>query len=95
MNLHVLHGTCEDIKSYEGEGTVVVASVGAAVLAQHEAHVRFEGKVFRGLSSDGMCARPADRGPPDEPIEVGDGRGLSSGSWQEYVEQRPVRTQQL
>src|SRR5437870_5401336 len=35
VNLHVLHGTCENIKSYEGERTVVVAPVRAHELAPH------------------------------------------------------------
>jgi hypothetical protein len=46
MNLHVLHGTCVYIKSYEAECTVVIPSIRANELAAHETHIGLEGKVF-------------------------------------------------
>ena len=89
MNLHVLHGTCENIKSYEGERTVVVAPVRAHELAPHEANVGFEGKMLRRLATNSVRALTAHCGPPNEPIEVRDGRGLNTRCRQKYMEQRP------
>ena len=60
MNLHVLHGTCEYIKSYEAEGTVVIPPISANELAAHETHVGLEGKVFGCLAVDGVGAHASD-----------------------------------
>src|SRR5437764_14532657 len=79
VNLHVLHGTCEYIKSYEGERAVVVAPVRADELASHEANVGFEGKMLRSLADNSVRALTAHCGPPNESIEVRDGRGLKIG----------------
>src|SRR5258708_5394228 len=73
VNLHVLHGTCEYVKSYEGKGTVMVASISADELAAHEAHIRFEGKVLGSLAVDGVSAHASNCRPSDEAVEVGDG----------------------
>ena len=82
-------GGSEYIKSYERERAVVVAPVRAHELASHEANVGFEGKMLRSLASNSVRALTAHCGPPNEPIEVRDGRGLNTRCRQKYMEQRP------
>ena len=83
MNLHVLSGTCEHVQSYERKGSMVVPSIRTDKLPEHEANIRFERKMGRWLSDRRVCAHASDSGPPDEPIEVCDCGGLSSGRRQE------------
>jgi hypothetical protein len=78
VNLHVLHGTCEYIKSYEDEGTVVIAPIRSDELAAHEAHIGLEGKMFGRLAGDRMGAHSPDRGPAHKSIEIGDGGRFST-----------------
>ena len=72
MNLLTLTGVSEYVKSYEGEGTVVVASIGPDKLPTHETYVGFEGKMLGGLAVDSACAHAADCGPAHKTVEVGD-----------------------
>src|SRR5207244_6689912 len=74
VNLHVLHGTCEYIKSYEGERAVVVAPIRSNAFAPHEANVGFERKMLGSLAINSMCAHAAYSGPANKPVEVRDGR---------------------
>jgi len=73
VNLHVLHGTCEYIKSYEGERAVMVAPVGTDKFTSHKANVGFERKMLGSLASNRVRSHTAHCGPPDEPVEIGDG----------------------
>jgi hypothetical protein len=95
MNLHVLHGTCVYIKSYEAECTVVIPSIRANELAAHETHIGLEGKVFGCLAIDGVGAHASDCSPTHEAVEIGDRGRLDARSWEEYMEERSVRAQQL
>jgi hypothetical protein len=95
VNLHVLHGTCEYVKSYEGEGAMVVAAIRANEFTAHEADVGFEWKVFGSLPVDGVRAHTSNGGPSDEAVEIGNGAGLNTRGRQKYVEERSTRTEQL
>ena len=95
MNLHVLHGTCEYIKSYEAEGTVVIPPINANELAAHETHVGLERKVFRRLAVDGVGAHASDCRPPHEAVEVRDRGRLDTRSREEHMEERSIRAEQL
>ena len=95
MNLHVLHGTCEDVKSYEGKRAVMVAPIITHVFAQHEAHVRFKRKVFGSLSGYGVRSGATYCSPPHEAVEIGDGGGFDSWRRQEDMEQGTVGTEEL
>ncbi len=88
MDLQVLSGTCEDIKSYKGERAVVVHAVVANEFAKHEAQIGFEDEMLRSLVDWSMRARAADRSPANEPVEIRDDRWLNSGRGQKKVEQR-------
>ena len=92
MNLHVLHGTCEYIKSYERERAMMVVPIVANVLAQHKANVSFERKMFGSFAGHSVRPSAANSSPSDEAIEIRDGRGFNSGRRQEYMEQGTVRT---
>src|SRR5437016_12865847 len=78
VNLHVLHGTCEYVKSYEGKGAMVIAAISANEFTAHEAQIGFERKVFGSLSVDSVRARPTDCGPSDEAVGVGNGEGINA-----------------
>ena len=93
MDLHVLLWTCEYVKSYKRESSVVVLPVHADEFTEHEAHVRFERNVCRGLSFSCMCAHSSDSGPSYEADEVGDRRRLGAGSGQEEMEDPAVAEQ--
>ena len=70
VNLHVLHGTCEYVKSYEREGAMVIASIGADELAAHKAHVGLEGKVLRGLTVTVCVPMPPTAAQPTKPLKL-------------------------
>jgi len=91
VNLHVLHGTCEYIKSYEAEGTVVIAPIRADKLTAHEPHISLEGKVFGCLAVDGVSAHASDRRPAHKSIEIGNCGRLSTSSREEHMEWRIFR----
>jgi hypothetical protein len=85
----------EYVKSYEREGAMVIASIGADELAAHKAHVGLEGKVLRGLTNYGMGARTSYCGPAHVAVEVGDRRRFGAWTWQKNMEQRSAWTEQL
>src|SRR5205823_4624486 len=77
--------TDEDVKSYEAEGSLVVAAVLGDELTGHEPVVDLEG--------EGRRARRFGPGPrsftvqhADEAVEVGDGGDLRAASREEEVE---------
>src|SRR5215472_4448484 len=94
VNLHVLHGTCEDVKSYKRESTVMVLSIHSHVLADHEAHIGLKRKMRRYAPG---CVRSlsADRRPPNEAVEIRNRGRFSTGSRQKQVKQRSAGTKQF
>ena len=92
MNLHVLHGTCEYIKSYEGEGAMMISSIGTDEFAAHKTNVGFKGKVLWCFSRDRVRPHPSDCSPAHEAIEISDRGRLDAGSWKEHMEYWPCRT---
>ena len=92
VNLHVLHGTCEYIKSYEGEGAMVISSISTDEFAAHKTNVGFKGKVLWCFSRDRVCPHTSDCSPAHEAIEISDRGRLDTGSWKEHMEQWSRRT---
>src|SRR5579859_213928 len=70
VDLQVLSGTCEDVKSYKGECAVMVCAIVTNEFAAHEAQVRFKDQMLRGLAGRSVRARSADRSPADEAVEI-------------------------
>jgi hypothetical protein len=68
----------KDVKSYEGEGTMVIAPIGCYKFATHETHVRIEGEVLWSFARDGVSARASYCGPANETIEIRDCGRLSA-----------------
>src|SRR5258708_7348134 len=93
--VNLLTRRVKNVKSYEREGAVVIASVRANKLTAHEAHIGFERKMLRSLANDGMRAHSADCSPAYEAVEVGNCGRLYAGSRQEDVKHRPRRPEQL
>jgi hypothetical protein len=82
----------EYVKSYEGEGTVVIAPVLTDEFAAHEAHVGFKREVLWCFTCDGVCPHPSGCSPTHEAIEISDRGRLDTWSWKEDVKQWARRT---
>ena len=78
--VNLLTRRVKNVKSYEGKGAMVIATVRAHKFTAHEAHVGFEVKVLRGFASHRVRAHAAHRGPTYEAVEVGDRGRLDAGS---------------
>ena len=76
MNLSTVQ--VEDIKSYERESAVVIASISPHEFSLHKAHVGIEGEMGR-LAADRVGTHTAYRGPTDKTIEIGYCRWLGTG----------------
>src|SRR5436309_6076965 len=76
VNLHVLHGTCEYIKSYERERAMMVVPIVANVLTQHKANVSFERKMFGSFAGHMYSCRRPELNPRPSRISMASSDGL-------------------
>jgi len=95
VNLIDLAEVAENVKSYERESTVVIASVGAHEFAAHEAHVGFKRKMLGSATGRGVRAGASYCGPAHEAVEIGDRTRLDPRTWEKNVKQWSRRSEQF
>jgi hypothetical protein len=93
--VNLLTRRVKNVKSYEGEGAMVVAAVSANKFAAHEANVGFEVKELGSLAVDSVRAHASDCCPSDKAIEIGDGARLNTWGRQEHMKERSTGTKEL
>src|SRR5439155_24665750 len=85
VNLHVLHGTCEYIKSYERERAMMVVPIVANVLAQHKRTSASKGRCSGASPVTGCVPLPPTAAHPTKPLKSvmveGSTPGAGKNTW--------------